>query len=134
MNFSWDFASDLGYKVPRLDLAINLQLVEPQGLKLQNRETLTSLFFSKCTETSSTRAQIRGLKRQLSGGDLGLHLKLFLKYFLSVWVFCLSVCLCNTCVPGAHGGQKASGDLELDLHVSSDVSLIVSVGNYTWVP
>lgn len=45
MNFSWDFASDLGYKVPRLDLAINLQLVEPQGLKLQNRETLTSLFF-----------------------------------------------------------------------------------------
>lgn len=32
---------------------------------------------------------------------------LFFNYFiLCVWVFCLRVCLCTMCVPGAHESQK----------------------------
>jgi hypothetical protein len=32
-------------------------------------------------------------------------------FFLCVWMFCLHVCPCTTCMPGAHGGQKKELDL-----------------------
>lgn len=48
------------------------------------------------------------------------------KYFLviiCIWVFCLHVCLCTTCMFGACGGQKVSEilDLELQFVVRSQV-------------
>ena len=39
-------------------------------------------------------------------------------FFVYVWMFCLHVCLCITCMPGAHRGQKrASDSLELELQM-----------------
>jgi hypothetical protein len=43
-----------------------------------------------------------------------------------VWVFCLHICLCTVCVPGAHGSQRRVSDpleLELQFVVSCHVVL-----------
>lgn len=56
-----------------------------------------------------------------------LHLKilsycqLFIHFItLCVWMFCLPVCMCTTCMPGALGDQKGALDpLKLELQVLS---------------
>lgn len=59
--------------------------------------------------------------------------ELFLQPFskncvLCVWVFCLHVCLCTMCVPGAYRGQKKVLD-SLELELQTDVG----ARNWTWV-
>lgn len=52
--------------------------------------------------------------------------------FLCVWVFYLHGCVCTTCFPSAHSGQKRVLDpLELELRMA--VSHHVGSGNWTWV-
>lgn len=48
----------------------------------------------------------------------------FLNFILCVWVFCLHVHVCTTCVPGACGGWKRTLDplkLKLQVFVRHDV-------------
>lgn len=43
---------------------------------------------------------------------------------LQTWVFCVDVCLCTTCMPGARGGQRSESDtlgLELQIMVNHGV-------------
>lgn len=40
---------------------------------------------------------------------ISLFLNFFKKYFMSMRVLCLHMCLCPTCVPAAHGSEKGVG-------------------------
>ena len=43
-------------------------------------------------------------------------------FILCVWVFCLHVCLCTMCMPGAYEGQKRASDaLELELQTACNL-------------
>lgn len=45
---------------------------------------------------------------------------------LQTWVFCVDVCLCTTCMPGAYGGQRSESDtlgLELQVMVNHGVGV-----------
>ena len=43
---------------------------------------------------------------------------IFFYFILCVWIFCLHVCLCIMCVPGACRGQKRASDpVELELQI-----------------
>lgn len=58
---------------------------------------------------------------------------LFSFFFLRVWVFCLLIHMCTTCMPSAQGSQKmVSGPVELQLQTV--VSLHVGGENRIWVP
>ena len=51
---------------------------------------------------------------------------------LYVWVFCLHVCLCTTCMLDTHRGQKRVSDsLQPELHMV--VSCSVDAGNQTFI-
>jgi hypothetical protein len=55
-----------------------------------------------------------------------IHL-FFLKIYLS-YVLAISLCVCTTCVPGAHGGQKRVWD-------SLELGLWIGVSHYLyWEP
>lgn len=58
----------------------------------------------------------------MSNSTLGsyLHFLSFklLSIILYLWVFCLYICLCATCEPGARGIQKVLGPLELEVQMS----------------
>lgn len=52
--------------------------------------------------------------------------------FLLLYVYgCKYVCLCTTCMSGAHGGQKVSDPLELESQML--VSCHMGSGNGTWI-
>lgn len=57
--------------------------------------------------------------------------KTILNFILCIWVFCLSVCLSDTCMQCPRVRKRASDPLELALQ--KVVSLSVSVGNWTLV-
>lgn len=62
----------------------------------------------------------------------------FFKFNLCVWVSCLCVCLCTTCVPGTSRGQKRVSDplkLESQAAVRRCVDLDIKPGSFgTSVP
>lgn len=63
----------------------------------------------------------------------GIFEKTFKTICFSLWVFCLHVYMCTTCLPGVKEGQKrASHPREMEWRVV--VRWTVGAGNWTWIP
>lgn len=52
----------------------------------------------------------------------------FLLFILCTWVFCLYICLCFMCVPGAHGDlKKTLGPMEPELEMAAVTVLVLGI-------
>jgi hypothetical protein len=60
------------------------------------------------------------------------YLVLYLNFILCVWLFCLHVCLCTTCMPCACRGQKRASD-PLEVELKTVGRHHVGAGNQTWL-
>lgn len=101
-----------------------MSLVKKQLFKIQMTFSKDRYFETLLSESPNTATPLRNIDlltknrilKETVGQRSGLKKKKKLGLFIPcVWIFCLQLCLCIKCLPGAPAGQKNVGSLATEV-------------------